>query len=616
MCGIAGISNSKAGPNQIRAALEAMNAAQVHRGPDEGGVLVKAALGAGLASRRLSIIDVEGGQQPVSNEDATVHAVLNGEIYNHVSLREQLEAKGHRFLSRCDTEVIVHAYEQWGESFVEHLDGMFGLAVLDGRDGRLLIARDGPGMKPLYFAQTPHGLLFASEIKAILATGWISPEVDPEGIDSFLTISYVAPPRTMFRDVRKLAAGCLLVANAGSVREKRYWQFRYDNEAPRKTDEEYVEEFDSILSAAVRSHLAADVPVGALLSGGWDSSLVTAFAAREAGARMKTFSIIFPESPQMDESRFSRLMAQELETEHHEIEFRASDLPALLPALCRHIEQPLLTAPAGVVYQLASLVSGHVKTTIGGEGADELFGGYEWMRINWPYHLRRVVPRWLPRTLLRWETNFRRRRGLHVLAAPTDAAADAEWSRVMGRHEKREILKSEYWPEGPGVQPAQLPATIAETCVDSIQRRLAGDFNARLSNGILHMQDKLTMAHSLELRLPFLDRSVVEFAARLPSRMKIRGGREKVIVGGLARRYLPPTIAARRKKGLGYPAGTPANKRFRAFARELLLDSAPSGPFDRRRLESTMRRWARDEARGGRLFRAVFLQAWWNEFLG
>lgn len=589
-----------------------MNAAQVHRGPDDSGVILEPALGAGLAVRRLSIVDIEHGRQPVANEDASIHAALNGEIYNHASLREELSSKGHKFSSRCDSEVIVHAYEEWGEDFLDRLHGMFALAVLDTRSGGLLLARDGPGMKPLYVAETPRGLVFASEVKAILATGWISPQADPEGIDIYLGMGFVPAPRTMFRGIRRLRAGCYVVATQNAVREGTFWQFRYENGAAPKSDEEHVDEFETVFRAAVRSHLAADVPVGALLSGGWDSSLTTAFAVREAGARMKTFSAVFPDSPEVDESRYARLVAQHLGSEHHEIEFRGDDLPALLPRICRHVEQPLTTAPAGVNYQIAALASRHVKTVAGGEGADELFGGYPWMRARWPYYLRRFVPQRIARAMLGRAWDSRIRRGLRVLAAPSAAAADLEWRRGFTPEQKREILRPEYQSGGPDTSPAWLEGSLLESCRDDTQRRLATEFTSRLMDGILHMEDKVSMAHSLEVRLPFLDRSVVAFAERLPSRMKIRNGREKVIVGRLAGRHLPREIAARRKQGLSYPPNLSMTAGFQKFARELLLDSG-SGPFDRRRLEAAAERW---QDTRGRLLRVAFLQVWWNEFLG
>jgi asparagine synthase (glutamine-hydrolysing) len=327
MCGIAGVFASGLPTAELARTLDAMNTAQAHRGPDESGTVLHQPLGAGLASCRLSIVDPEHGRQPIANEDESVHVVLNGEIYNHGPLREFLLSKGHQFRSRSDTEVLVHLYEELGEELLDRLEGMFALAVLDTRRARLLLARDGPGMKPLYLAQTQHGFLFASEAKALFATRLVSPQPDPASIDTYLTMGYVPAPMSMFRGVQRLQAGRFAVVDRGGLRERTFWRLRYEKTATRKPDQEYAEELETILGRAVRLHFAADVPVGAFLSGGWDSSLTATFAARAAGRRLNTFSVVFPEDPHMDESRYSRQMAKHLGTDHHEIEYRSNQMP-------------------------------------------------------------------------------------------------------------------------------------------------------------------------------------------------------------------------------------------------------------------------------------------------
>lgn len=613
MCGISGIFASRLPEGELARSLGAMNAAQRHRGPDEAGAVCFEPLGAGLACARLSLLDLEHGSQPVANEDGTVHAVVNGEIYNHRALRETLAAKGHRFRSASDAEAVVHLYEDAGEGMLDRLEGMFALAVLDRRRGRLLLARDGPGMKPLYVAETSHGLAFASEAKALFAAGWIAPQPDLEGLDAYMTAGCVPAPLSMFRGVRKLRAGHYLSAGSGGVHEAPFWRPYYRSEGVRKHDGEYSDELGQLLGDAVRSHLAADVPVGAFLSGGWDSSLVATLAAQQAGARLKTFSIVFPEDADMDESRFSRRMAARLGTEHHEIEFRSAQLPEMLSALVRHLDEPCTTAPAGVFYRLASLAAGHVKAVLSGEGADELFGGYEWVRLDYPYRLRAAVPPALFRAIGPWCPHARLRKALRILGSANDRLADAEWRRSFTPAAKREFLKREYRSVGPDLEAFLIPEEILATCEDSLQRRLAADFHTRLPDGILFMGDKVSMAHSLEVRLPFLDRRVVEFALRLPSRMKVRRGKEKRVLAALARRHLPREIAERRKKGLGYPGRMWSNRACLAFARDLLLGSRTS-PFERPAVERAL------GSGGGRqraqiLRSLVFLQAWWNQFV-
>jgi asparagine synthase (glutamine-hydrolysing) len=407
--------------------------------------------------------------------------------------------------------------------------------------------------------------------------------------------------------------GEYLLAGADTTRKDFFWRLAYRNEPARRKDEEYVDELDQLLASAVKTHLAADVPVGAFLSGGWDSSLTAAYAARAVGPRLKTFSIVFPDSPAMDESRYSRLMARTLGTDHHEIEFRDADLPAMLGNVCRHLDEPVSAVPAGVLYHLASLAAVHVKTTISGEGADELFGGYEWLRRESPYLLRRVLPKWMCRRAALWFSHKRLRRALRALGAKEDRTADVEWRRWATPEDKRRMLKSEYWAGGPDITPVLVPDDILSTCSDRVQRCLAFEIRGRLADGILFTTDKVAMAHSLEVRMPFLDQAVVDFALRLPSRLTMHRGREKIVVRKLAERHLPAEIAARRKHGLGYPPRIWLKEPLRGFAREVLLDSARRGPFRREYLEGELSP-ARPRLGDETLLRLVFLQLWWNEF--
>jgi asparagine synthase (glutamine-hydrolysing) len=334
---------------------------------------------------------------------------------------------------------------------------------------------------------------------------------------------------------------------------------------------------------------------------------------QRASGRLKTFSIVFPEYPKADESRFSRLMARELGSEHQEVEYRSSCLAQIMPKLARHLDEPCSTAPAGVVYQLAAFAAGHVKTTLTGEGADELFGGYEWVRLKTPYLVRKAVPRWPFRLAARWCPYRRLRHVLRILAAPADRTADAEWRRPFSPEEKRLLLKRQYQSDGPDAAPAVISDEVLASCPDDLERRLAFDFTARLSDGILFMTDKVSMAHSLELRMPFLDRRVVDFALRLPSKLKVHRGREKRILGMLARRHLPAEIAARRKRGIGYPISAWNRPPLAGYVRQLLLDC--DGPFNRPFLETHLDNWRTRHRSQGPLMAALSLQCWWNEFI-
>jgi len=615
MCGIAGIFATQLSADDLRAALGRMEQSLIHRGPDGGGTLMFTEPRGGLAVRRLSIVDLEHGDQPMPNEDDHIFALLNGEIYNHRELREDLLARGHRFRGTSDTEAALHLYEEYGEECFARLHGMFALAFYDTRQRRLLLARDGPGMKPLYFAQTAGGFLFASEAKALFASGVIRAEPNPAAIDTYLAAGWVPAPLSAFRGVEKLRPGQYLVVDSGGVRHGEFWKYRYQPSDPRRNETDYSAELESLLAGAVRSHLAADVPVGAFLSGGWDSSLTATFAAQIAGRRLKTFSVVFPDDADADESRFSRRMAQHLGSDHHEIEYRNSLIPALLPKVARHMEEPCARIPAAVEYQLASLAGAHVKTVLSGEGSDELFAGYDRFLTTWPFALRRVLPRAPARVAARWCRPARLCRGLRFFGAADERAADVELYRLFTLEDKRLLLKPEFRAEGPDIEPAMVPPGVLATCHDTLDRRLSFEFTGRLASAVLHSGDRMLMAHSLESRMPFLDRSIVEFALRLPSRFKAHRGRAKRILAGLAQRHLPPEIAARRKKGLGYPHGFWLRPPCNQYARELLLDSAANSPFDADYLARNVPRWLNGRGqRDGLLANLVVLQTWWNEF--
>ncbi len=614
MCGIAGIVNARLSGQEIEAALGRMQHAMLHRGPDEGGQYIFGDAHAGLCARRLSIVDPENGKQPAANEDGTIYAVLNGEIYNHNALRDNLRSLGHHFRSSSDTEVIAHLYDRYGLDFLDRLDGMFALAVYDTRQRTLLLARDRPGMKPLYFSSTARGFVFASEAKALFASGLVYPEPDIESLNVFMAMGFIPASRSAFAGIQKLEAGHYVIVDPAGIKSQRFWQLRYQVPDPIRTDADYTEELQGLLKNAVRSHLAADVPVGAFVSGGWDSSLTATFAAEQAGAKLKTFSVVFPDDPQADESRFSRLIARHLDTDHHEIEYRNCLLPQLLPKIVHHLEEPCSNVPTGVLFVLASLASRHVKTVISGEGADELFGGYERFRIQYPYLLRRFIPRVLAATLSEACPPGRYRRALRILGAPDERAADAEWGRTFTPADKLRVLRPEYRHSAIDLEAALMTSPALESPKDILQRRLGFEFNGRLGNAILFDVDKMGMAHSLEVRMPFLDRWVVEFALRLPSRHKVHRGREKVILSRLARRHLPAEIAARRKKGLAYPVGAWRRPPLSTYVRELLFDS--SGPIDPAFIRRQLPIWLdKQSGEENQISSLVALQTWWNEFI-
>jgi len=619
MCVIAGIFEGRIAEDSYPDVLKKMADAIIHRGPDDAGYLALPQLGAGLAARRLSIVDVAGGHQPIANEDESIHVVFNGEIYNHVELRKELESRGHRFRTKCDTEVIVHAYEEWDLDSLDRLHGMFALAVLDTRRCRLLLARDGPGMKQLYWARTRSGLVFGSEVKALLASGLISPEVDPESIRLYFDAGFIPAPFTGFKGIRKIPPGCFLVMEGGALREDRFWIPRYTTDSPQKSEEEYAEELEYLLCRAVASHLAADVPVGAFLSGGWDSSLITTFAAQQMSRRIKTFSITFPDDPGADESRYARLVAKHIGADHEETEFRASEAPGMIPHVMRHMEEPNVRAPILLIHQLCRLGGSRFKAILSGEGSDELFGGYPWFQSQLGragYALRPIIPSAIARFISSKLPSHRWGLPLRILGAPDLARADVEWLRNMVPSPDPKFLNSAFQsPPSEGQALLPDPATMA-TARGFLDRVMSLEQHGRLADAILLESDKMSMAFSLELRMPFLDRSIYEFAMRLPARFKLRGRQEKYILKRLTR-HLPLEIAQRKKYGLQYPRSFLHTTVGRDYSRQLLMDSsAPGGLLNRTHLEPLLARQEQDAnlRDGAVIWSLVLLQAWWNEF--
>jgi len=612
MCGIAGLYRGPWPDEMLGPLLERMSSTLVHRGPDDYYKVLAPAMRAGLAVRRLSLVDLAGGRQPLENEDGTLILACNGEIYNHRELRSELLAKGHRFRTESDCEVIVHLYEEIGLDCLKRLNGMFALALLDIRAQRLVLARDPAGMKPLYLAERAGGIAFASEARALLETGIVSPAPDWDGIDTYLAFGYAPAPRSCFAGLERLTAGSYLVAEDGRLRRGSFWRCRYP---PAQETRDPANDLECRLRAAVRRHLAADVPVGAFLSGGWDSSLVTVFAAAESRVPLKTFSITLPENPAYDETRWARQVAALVGSEHAEVEFRNSDLPQLLHRVVRAIEEPCVTSPATLLYVLSARAAADVKAVLSGEGSDELFGGYQWLRPDAIYSLRRVVPRFMARAFGRILQSERWRRLCWVAAADSDEAADREWLRLFTADEIPSLAAAR-----PGVAVAdgrllELDLETRASCGDALQRRLALELTRRLADALLLVADKVSMAHSLEVRMPFLDREVVDFALALPSRWKIRDGQEKYILKQLTS-FLPADVAARHKHALVVPIRA-AEQQHREWARSVLLDGARrSSLFD----EKTLEAWLASVLSGRRegmplVWALVNLQVWWECYM-
>ena len=557
MCGICGIAGGDP------AALAAMSATLVHRGPDSDGSFTDGDVG--LAARRLSIIDLETGDQPISNEEGTVTVVQNGEIYNYEELRRELERAGHRFRTHGDTEVLVHGYEEWGERFAERLRGMFAIALWDGRSRRLVLARDRYGIKPLYVRDDGRELRFASELRA-LPRG----EIDLDALEAFLAFNSIPAPLTIFRGTRKLAPGHLLVWEDGRTRVERYAR---PAPLPERADEEaeLVEELRGRLRDSVRAQLVSDVPVGVLLSGGVDSCLLAALAAQESTEPLRTFSIGFEEQS-FDELADARLVARRYGTRHEELVLRP-DAALLLPALAEAFDEPFADSSALPTYLVSELAARHVKVALSGEGGDELFGGYYTYaadllaaRFGRLARLARPLVERLPTSTAKASFDYKAKRFVRAAHLPP-LEAHHGWKEIFAPE-----LRAELTGRTHGFDPVDLyRARFAETDGHDLLARLQDvDLGIYLVDDLLVKTDRASMAWSLEARVPFLDTAVTNLALALPTRHKVRGLSKKVLLRKAAEPLVPREIVHGKKRGFSIPAAAWLRGDLAPFARETL----------------------------------------------
>lgn len=567
MCGIAGYlstSGRELGPEVLRDMLQAI----VHRGPDEDGRLEDGPLAMGM--RRLSIIDLADGTQPIFDESGRYGIVFNGEIYNYRELREQLLARGHQLKTHSDTETIVHLYEELGAGCLEHLRGMFAFAIWDHREKSLFIARDRLGIKPLYYSETAAGFVFGSEIKSLLLHPAVKREVDVTALSQYISMKYVPAPRTLFAGISSLEPGHWLRIQAGKVVAKqRYWDLPFaDAEqmaaaAQRAAsgsglnEQAAADELLTLLRESVGLHLRSDVPFGAFLSGGLDSSTIVALMAEQMTSPVKTFSVGFDGEGVQDELPYAAQVAEAFGCEHHTLKIGANDFLNLAEKVLWHLDQPIADQATIATHMVAKLARQHVKMVLTGEGGDELFAGYA--RYAGERYAR--YGRWLPGSLAggsRWLVErlpgLRRAKiALSACSYRDEAQRFANWFPMFKEDAKRQLFVAQRQALGLGV--GQVFAAELERChaADSVQRMLYVDSKLWLVDYLLLRGDKLTMANSLEARVPLLDHKLVEFAARLPVEMKLRDGQRKYLLKRMAKRLLPPEIIDRKKQGFPIP---------------------------------------------------------------
>jgi asparagine synthase (glutamine-hydrolysing) len=553
MCGICGVISLGAEPRPFidGPTVNRMTDVMTHRGPNDRGTYLNRDVAFGV--RRLSVVDVEGGHQPFASEDGRVVGMQNGELYNHRALRADLEQRGHRFRSSCDTEVLPHLYEQYGHEFVPLLRGMFGLAVWDAGRRRAVIARDRLGIKPVYYAQTSRELVFASELKSVLASGLVPTDLDFDAIDSYLSLGFTPAPRTPLAAVRKLMPGELLLVEDGRVRIERYWDFPLPSADPsdRRTESDWAEELLEILDESVRLRLMADVPLGAMLSGGLDSSLIVALMARRSQEPVKTFSVGFSGAAD-NELDAARNVANLFGTEHHEIELRLDDADVDLAALSWYMDEPVADLSAVGFLELSRLASEHVTVALSGQGADEMLGGYSRHRNARIATSVDGLPRPVG-TLIRRAGRLAPGRFQGV--ASVVGARDGVERQLAAFRNLRTGL-DDVFADGPvgrlgGVSAASdVRARLkAQAAGDPLAEMLFLDGQLGLVDDMLHYFDRTSMACSLEVRVPFLDHKLVEFCAQIPTRLKVKGLTTKHLLKQAARSVLPASVIERPKVG-------------------------------------------------------------------
>ena len=611
MCGIAGVVEAEGSPS--RELLERMGQAITHRGPDDGRVETFGR--AGFSFRRLSIIDVAGGGQPISNETGRMHVMCNGEIYNYLDLRRELESLGHRFKTRSDVETIVHGYEQWGDDVAKHLHGMFAFAVWDEDRQRLLLGRDRLGKKPLVYAESQGRITFGSEFSAVLADGRVSRDVDRRAIHDYLTYQYVPAPASGFKAVKKLEPAHFLVFEGGVAKTSRYWQPDCTPRLDLKM-EDAVAETEKRLKEAVRKRLMSEVPLGAFLSGGVDSSLIVALMSEFT--KVKTFSIGFEESG-FNELPHARAVAERYGTEHHEFVVK-SNAAEVLPKLVRHYGEPYADSSALPSYYLAKLTREHVTVALNGDGGDEFFAGYDRYRALQYFKLARLMMPLGPlaRALSRWPALPLRARRAFAGAGHDPREGYARIMSYFSPEQKTAVYSNEMRERVNAVDSYEWMYGFMKESREPLGIRLLqySDAMTYLPGDILTKVDIATMANSLEGRSPLLDHELVEWALRLPDAIGSNASEGKLVLKTLARKLLPASVIDRPKMGFGIPINDWFKGELHGMLRETILSqrARERGLFEPAAVERLISdHVAGREVHGYRLWALLCLELWFKE---
>jgi asparagine synthase (glutamine-hydrolysing) len=628
MCGICGIAIPKQLNHRVdRTTLLRMRDTLEHRGPDDAGIFLRG--GVGFGHRRLSIVDLSGGHQPMTNEDGTVQIVFNGEIYNHCELRPGLEERGHRYRTSSDTETIIHLYEEYGPRGVEALRGMFAFAIWDEAEGHLLLARDRLGIKPLYYVVKDDGsLYFASEIKALIEARAARPEINYDALADYAANRYTSGEETLFRGVRRLLPGHTLVWRDGHVKIECYWEASFVKPDERPGDDEYVEQFHHLFRECIKSHLMSDVPLGMFLSGGIDSSAIAGVMSAMVSEPIKTFSVAFAER-EANELEYARAVASAFNTDHHEIVVSPEAFFESLPGLVYQEDEPIAHPSSVPLYFVSELARRHVKVVLTGEGSDEMLGGYNKYRTT-IYNLL------LGRAYQRFATERLRNlinRGIGSFNGTSRVRQKLQRTFLCLPAEIREIYFDNFAVFPPSIQ-RQLfsdetygrmrdrdPYRVPLACIEDsdaeelLDQLLAADLKTYLHE-LLMKQDQMSMAASIESRVPFLDHVLVEFAARLPVKMKLRGMTTKYVLRRAMRDMLPPEILTRKKMGFPVPVGAWFRGPFSYILDEYVLGerAGARGIFNDQFVRELVARHQSGENHSERLWMLVNFEVWQRRF--
>lgn len=633
MCGINGIALSPKSRRRVDAGvLSRMRDVITHRGPDDEGLFIDGAVG--LGHRRLSIVDVAAGHQPMTNEDQTLHITYNGEIYNHADFREDLEARGHVYQTHCDTETILHLYEEHGPACVEHLRGMFAFAIWDQRRHELFIARDRLGVKPLYYAHTDDGsLYFASEIKAVLAAGAVKPELNFAALPDYLANHATSGEETLFRGIKRLLPGHTMLWRDGNIDIKRYWDVSFakveSGGSEGRRDRDYIEEWTELFRTSVRLRLMADVPLGMFLSGGIDSSAIAAVMSGMVSEPIKTFSVAFKER-EANELEYARLVATAYKTNHHEVIVSPEDFFGALPKMVWHEDEPLAHPSSVALYFVSQLASQHVKVVLTGEGSDELLAGYARYRktiynlaLGARYHglmpdaIKSVVRNRIDGLSAGSKVRQKLRRTFLSLQPDIESIYFDNFA-VFPRSMQPELLSRQTRARTGPIDPyAGVRRVLEDTDAQSLlDRLLYADIKTYLHE-LLMKQDQMSMAASIESRVPFLDHKLVEFTSSLPERLKLRGWTTKYVLRQSMKGVLPDAILSRPKMGFPVPIGKWFRGAYASVIDEYVLGerTLSRGIFDEAFLRSLVKRHAIGEDHSERLWALVNFEMWQRQFM-